>query len=188
MATIQQVQAKTIELIEKYETNNGVLADLKPEQEQEIRIKLTLRAKQLVKQEERAAHVKTLINFAQTYASSEDNPEVLVAVKGLTTKAKATRSVNVKNGHVTPRGVIADLFVNIGDKASESDIFSKFRMGRGDMKAAIKVALQKAETSERKWVAFDFYAETYILLDIGPNAPNGWAGYMPLAEAPGTAS
>ena len=188
MATIQQVQAKTIELIEQYETNNGVLADLKPEQEQEIRIKLTLRAKQLVKQEERAAHVKTLINFAQTYASSEDNPEVLVAVKALTTKAKATRSVNVKNGHVTPRGVIADLFVNIGDKASESDIFSKFRMGRGDMKAAIKVALQKAETSERKWVAFDFYAETYILLDIGPNAPNGWEGYMPLAEAPGTAS
>ena len=188
MATIQQVQAKTIELIEQYETNNGVLADLKPEQEQEIRIKLTLRAKQLVKQEERAAHVKTLINFAQTYASSEDNPEVLVAVKALTTKAKATRSVNVKNGHVTPRGVIADLFVNIGDKASESDIFSKFRMGRGDMKAAIKVALQKAETSERKWVAFDFYAETYILLDIGPNAPNGWAGYMPLAAAPGTAS
>ena len=188
MATIQQVQAKTIELIEQYETNNGVLADLTPEQEQEIRIKLTLRAKQLVKQEERAAHVKTLINFAQTYASSEDNPEVLVAVKALTTKAKATRSVNVKNGHVTPRGVIADLFVNIGDKASESDIFSKFRMGRGDMKAAIKVALQKAETSERKWVAFDFYAETYILLDIGPNAPNGWEGYMPLAEAPGTAS
>ena len=188
MATIQQVQAKTIELIEQYETNNGVLADLEPERAQEIRIKLTLRAKQLVKQEERAAHVKTLINFAQTYASSEDNPEVLVAVKALTTKIKATRSVNVKNGHVTPRGVIADLFVNIGDKASESDIFSKFRMGRGDMKAAIKVALQKAETSERKWVAFDFYSETYILLDIGPNAPNGWAGYMPLAEAPGTAS
>ena len=188
MATIQQVQAKTIELIEQYETNNGVLADLKPEQEEEIRIKLTLRAKQLVKQEERAAHVKTLINFAQTYASSEDNPEVLVAVKGLTTKAKATRSVNVKNGHVTPRGVIADLFVNIGDKASESDIFSKFRMGRGDMKAAIKVALQKAETSERQWVAFDLDSGTYTLLDIGPNAPNGWEGYMPLAEAPGTAS
>ena len=178
--SVNQVKAKVDELAEKYMAENGVVEGVDLEA---LRLKLIPKAKSLVKQEAHHADVKMLIDFVTKYATPEDDQAVLDAIKRITTKAKETRVVTVKNGKATPRGVIAELFNVIGDKTSESAVFEKFRMGRGEMKGAIKVSLMKSEPTDRKWIAFDLDSETYTLLSIGPDAPAGWKGYLPVTKA-----
>lgn len=179
MYTASDVQSKAAELVEKYQAENGVvegekLADLKG--------KMTARAKALLKAEYREANVEVLIQFAKDYGSA-DNPEVLDAVKALTEKVHGTRVITTKNGHTTPRGVISELFNNVGDTVSESDIFNKFKMGRGEMKGAIKLALQKSEPADRKWISLDLDTGIYMLLAVGADAPQSWTGFLPIAKA-----
>lgn len=178
MYTVNDVMAKANELVEKYQAENGIFEG---DELSALKSKMTIRAKALLKAEAREANVKVLIQFAKDYAG-EDNVGVLEAVKALTEKVKGTRTITTKNGHITPRGAIAELFINVGDCVSESDIFNKFRMGRGEMKGAIKLALQKASPADRKWVAFDPDSESYTLLSIGPDAPDSWTGFLPISK------
>jgi len=127
--------------------------------------------------------VKVLIDFAKKYASTDSEPEVLAAVTALTTIVKGTRTVLTKNGKATPRGVISELFVKVGDTATESDVFAKFRMGRGEMKGAIKLALKSAAPADREWILFNVEKEVYSLEAIGAEPPAGWVGYLPLDKA-----
>jgi pyruvate/2-oxoglutarate dehydrogenase complex dihydrolipoamide acyltransferase (E2) component len=96
---------------------------------------------------------------------------------------KGTRNVLVKNGKTTPKGVIATLFVNVGDTVTLNDVFAKFRMGADSMKGAIKIALKGAAPADRKWISYDASTEVYTLLAIGANPPTGWTGYLPLDKA-----
>jgi hypothetical protein len=178
---VESVRAKRDELIEKYEKDFGALDAFSKEEADAIRLKLTLRAKALVKQEAHKEAVKVLVNFATAYASADEQPEVMEAVRTLTTQPKRTRETLTHKGAPTPRGVIAIAFNNVGEHVSEADIFSKYRMGRGEMRGAIKLALQKASPEERKWIMFNPESESYTLVEIGPNPPANWTGYVPLS-------
>ena len=127
-------------LIEAYEKEHGVIEASKLA---DMKLKTFIpRAKALLARAAKEENVKILIDFAKKYASTDNEPEVMAAVAALTAVVKGTRVVLSKNGKATPRGVISELFVNVGDTASESDVFAKFRMGRGEMKGAIKLALK----------------------------------------------
>ena len=181
MADVQTVQAEVDKLVAEYEKEHGVieasaLADMK--------LKIFIpRAKAILARAAKEANVKVLIEFAKKYASTDSEPEVMAAVAALTSAVKGTRTVLSKNGKATPRGVIAELFASVGATATESDVFTKFRMGRGEMKGAIKLALKSAVPADRKWISFDVEKEVYTLLAIGADAPSGWTGYLPLDKA-----
>ena len=182
MAYQDDVNAEVTKLIESYEKENGTIDSAKLA---DMKLKTFIpRAKSILKRKAHEANVAILVEFAKKYASTESDPDVMAAVAAITTVQKTTRVVTQKNGKATPRGVIDSLFVKVGDSVSESNVFAKFRMGRGEMKGAIKISLQKAETADRKWISFDLETETYTLVEIGPNAPAGWTGYLPLAKAP----
>ena len=181
MADANAVNAEVDKLIEAYEKENGVID---PAKLADMKLKTFIpRAKNLLARAAKEANVKVLIDFAKKYASTDSEPDVLAAVAALTAVVKGTRTVLTKNGKATPRGVIAELFTTVGTTATESDIFAKFRMGRGEMKGAIKLALKSAAPADRKWVSFDVESEVYTLVAIGADAPAGWTGYLPLEKA-----
>lgn len=181
MADVNAVNAEVDKLIEAYEKGHGVIEASKLA---DMKLKTFIpRAKALLARAAKEANVKILIDFAKQYASTDNEPEVMAAVAALTAVVKGTRVVLSKNGKATPRGVISELFVNVGDTASESDVFAKFRMGRGEMKGAIKLALKSAAPADRKWISFSVETEEYKLIAIGADAPSGWTGYLPLDKA-----
>jgi len=181
MADVQTVQAEVDKLIAVYEKENGAID---PSKLADMKLKTFIpKAKQILARAAKEANVKVLIDFAKKYASTDSEPEVLAAVTALTTIVKGTRTVLTKNGKATPRGVISELFVKVGDTATESDVFAKFRMGRGEMKGAIKLALKSAAPADRKWILFNVEKEVYSLEAIGAEPPAGWVGYLPLDKA-----
>jgi hypothetical protein len=174
-----KVTAERAKLFDAYVAENGEPA---ADKLADVKSRLLVRAKQLVKGAEHKANVGLLIEFAEKYGSTDENPEVMAAVKALTTKEATTRIVTSKNGKVTPRGLIAELFNDIGVTVSVQDIFNKYRQGPKEIKEAIKTALKKSETADRKWIQYNSDEESFTLLDIGPNAPTGYTGYTPLAK------
>ena len=181
MANVETVQAKVDELIAIYEKENGVID---PSKLADMKLKTFIpRAKTLIARAAKEANVQILIDFARKYASTESEPDVMAAVTALTTVVKGTRTVLSKNGKATPRGVISELFAKVGDTATEGDVFAKFRMGRGEMKGAIKLALKSAAPADRKWISFSVESEIYTLEAIGVEPPTNWVGYLPLDKA-----
>jgi hypothetical protein len=174
-----KVKAENDKLFSAYVTENGEPA---ADKLADVKSRLLVRAKQLVKGAEHKANVGLLIEFAEKYASSDENPDVIAAVKALTAKAVTTRMVTTKNGKPTPRGLIAELFNEVGDTATVQDIFNKYRQGPKEIKDAIKIALKKSDTADRKWIQYNSDDESFTLLDIGPNAPTGYTGFTPLAK------
>ena len=181
MAFNDDVQTEVDKLILAYEKENG---EMTPEELADKKLKLFIpKAKQIIKRKAHEANVAILVEFAKKYASSDQEPEVMAAVTAITTVTKGTRTVTTKNGKATPRTVIDTLFAKIGDVVTEGDVFNRYKMGRGEMKSAIKISLQKALPDERKWVKFDVETETYKLVDMGATPPVGWTGYVPITEA-----
>ena len=174
---VVDVQNEVDKLIAEYEKEHGAVTG---DALSALKLKLTPKAKAIVAKAAHKANLTTLIDFAKKYASADQEPEVTAAVTALTAVVKSTRTVLSKNGKVTPRGVIAEFFTKVGDTATESEIFAKYRLGRGDMKTTIKVALKSYAADERKWIKFDVENETYTLEAIGANPPADWTGYMPL--------
>lgn len=62
----------------------------------------------------------------------------------------------------------------------ENDIFTKFKLGRTEMKRYLTSLIKDAEPEERMWIDFDVESGKYTLIHTGSDAPDNWTGYMPV--------
>ena len=63
---------------------------------------------------------------------------------------------------------------------STIDIFTKFEYGKPTMESKIRNFI-KAKPEDRIWVALE--NGNYLIKGIGPDAPEGWTGYVPAVKS-----
>lgn len=98
--------------------------------------------------------------------------------KAAVARAKASvRSVNTD---------LRDAFLEAGDAGlTEMDIFKRFRIGRPEMVTKIRILVLCPNVKDRVWVKFDEPSETYHVVGLGENPPEGWDGYVPSSKVQG---
>ena len=80
-----------------------------------------------------------------------------------------------------PRGpsavsVFAELFDGVGSTVSMIDLFIKTKKGVAETKRVIRDALKKAAPEDRMWIQYDDENESWVLLGVGADVPEGWSG------------
>lgn len=63
---------------------------------------------------------------------------------------------------------------------SAIEIFEKFEFGRPTMEQKIRTFIKAKDENDRLWVAFE--DGIYRIMGEGPEAPEGWTGYLPVAK------
>jgi hypothetical protein len=83
------------------------------------------------------------------------------------------------------RKAVADALRNAfleRESLTEMEIFKEFKLGRPEMLNRIRSFIKVKDAEDRVWITFDEDAETYNLVETGPNPPEGWDGYLPNDE------
>jgi len=89
---------------------------------------------------------------------------------------RQSRSGGSRNGLSSK---LKELFMT-GEPVSEMDIFKAFKIGRPETHAHIRSFIKNVKNvDDRIWVAFDNETETYSLVAVGAEVPEGWEGYVP---------
>lgn len=86
--------------------------------------------------------------------------------------ARTSSVVNVLRERLLEKGVMSGV-----------EIFTEFEYGTPTMKSKVRDLIKKAEPEDRVWVAFE--GGNWVVKGTGPDAPEGWDGYMPPEEAEG---
>ena len=135
--------------------------------------KLTKEEKTVANQAKRALKKKRLVlvlNF--TKENCDGDLELMSAVNALT-PGNRVQSTGAKEA-------VADMFIDIGEAVGENEIWENLKLGRKEMRGICVNLIKKAKTpEERRWIAFDVEEGEYMLMGEGPDAPEGWTGYVP---------
>lgn len=122
----------------------------------------------------RAAKRKALELLREFVAGRKNVPdEVQIASKLLTPGQR------IGMGGPSRLDVFADMFTN-KDRVSEMDIFTEFKIGRGEMRKVRVNLIKKRKPEDRIWVDHNVQDEAYLVVGFGPEAPSGWTGYRPV--------
>lgn len=62
------------------------------------------------------------------------------------------------------------------------EIYKQFKIGQPEMSIQRRLMVQRCKPEERVWMAIDEINDEYHLLGVGPDAPEGWDGYVPADE------
>ena len=68
------------------------------------------------------------------------------------------------------------MFQEIGDAVSELAVFKATKMGRGEFRKKVRENLKSSAPANRYWLEFDDGAESWVLLAIGGDQPDGFKG------------
>lgn len=80
----------------------------------------------------------------------------------------------------TSKDVVAELFQK-QTQAHEDELWAGYKLGRAEMRKIRVNLIKKAEKPEdRMWIDFDPGTGVYTLVGVGPDAPEGWTGYIPV--------
>ena len=69
--------------------------------------------------------------------------------------------------------------IEVGMTCDEMDAFKALKMGRREMHVLSINLLKFPGEKNRVWVDFDSEEGIYEVVAIGPDAPEGWTGYLP---------
>lgn len=72
-----------------------------------------------------------------------------------------------------------EMFLVNNNKLTLMDIFKEFRMGEGEMRVRMRNAIHDRKPEERMWITYDHDTETYELIHVGAEMPDGWSGARP---------
>lgn len=75
--------------------------------------------------------------------------------------------------------------LEVGKGVGELELFTAFKIGRGEMRKRVRELIRDAAPTERLWIAYEANADdlgTWILQGKGEKTPAGWKGYMPVEE------
>lgn len=133
------------------------------------------------KAEKRNEARKRVLNFlsdnAEQLGSIADDIRMFVGKAAVARTKTSVRSVNTD---------LRDAFLEAGDAGlTEMDIFKRFRIGRPEMVTKIRILVLCPNPADRVWVKFDEPTETYHVVGLGENPPEGWDGYIPSSKVQG---
>lgn len=121
--------------------------------------------------------VKIKVNGAKNFLRSVitdfegDTKEAIEALVG--TGVRGGGSVSRAN----PKKACLSVMVEKGEM-SNIDCFMEFNKGPAEMREMLKYGVRDMAPAERVWV--EFSNDTYTVVSVGEDAPEGWAGYMPI--------
>lgn len=147
--------------------------------DQEKRIYDSLKAKKDRKKAEKKERLQEVVRFA-----IEKGPADLVikAKTFLPRSAGGTAGLPFARKNLT-KDLLLGLFpMGVGTSVTEDEVWAQFKLGRAEMRKKTIMAIKKAAPEDRVWVSFEPASGTYILQSIGPDAPDGWLGYVPLEK------
>jgi hypothetical protein len=136
-------------------------------------MKAALKAKWDKKKAERAEALSKIAKFVAEFGDDELKRLNRVYLEK-STRAPTEHRMNPK------LQTVIDLFADV-DVVNEDTVYAKYKMGRGDTRIAIVVALKKAKPEDRIWVSFDQTTGNYTVKGRGAAMPEGWRGYIPKA-------
>ena len=112
-------------------------------------------------------------------ALSSADPEAVALAKSMQAPEKITRTVIIAG---KPRATVADFIRDVfadGDVQHEDLVWSKFKLGRYEMKAKCLDALKRSkDAADRPWVTFSPVTGEYTLSAWGEK-PEGFDGFIP---------
>ena len=155
--------------------------------EQELALHAALKEKKDAKKAARREAFGKIVDFVKTLT---DAPvEIVDALKLVGKREKGAKVYVGGVKHNLTKELLLGFFPSgIGTTVSEDTVWANAKLGRAEMRKKILLAIKKAEPADRVWVSFDREAAQYILVGTGPEAPEGWEGYVPMdAEAEATA-
>ena len=135
-------------------------------------------AEQKKQNEEKNAARTRILQFlkdnADQLGSLADDIRLFVHKAPMARTGLPTKSVNAE---------IREAILNAGDTGlTEMDIFRQFRIGRPEMTTKIRILVLCPNPADRVWVKFFEDTETYKVVGLGANPPDGWDGYIPSAK------
>ena len=101
-----------------------------------------------------------------------------VLVPNTLSRPSATGTKRVRKATVLDK--LASLFSGEGSTVSLMTIFTEMRMGEREMYQRITQMIRDRMPESRYWITYDAGTETYTLQHIGPDAPIGWNGPVPI--------
>lgn len=176
---VEQVQALSQTMIEAAQE---ALNAATPEERKVLESKIRDKAKAQVKQNERDAALKLLLDTVKAIAS--DDEDLMAACKLLTKSPRVpgARVASVASPRVSKFAVLDQLFPTLGTIVNDNAIFAEFKMGPKEMHWLIADAIKGAKNPEdRKWISFDPSSGNYTFVSQGAEPPEGWTGYVPKA-------
>jgi hypothetical protein len=130
-------------------------------------------AKKAAKKEARKAARSLVLKYLTETTMPED---VRSAIKSFVGSGKSGLKRSVSTINVALR----EALMNAGDTGlSEMDIFKMFKIGRPEMVTKIRILVLCKNPDDRVWTVFDDATETYKVVGLGKNPPEGWDGYIP---------
>lgn len=121
------------------------------------------------KREALNAAKKTVREFMQSKPFTALAPNVQTALQLL---APAPRSGGAAKSSI--KNMLAELFPKVGTVITELDLFKKTKMGPAEMRKKVQHALKKSAPEDRMWISYNTEKETWTLLAVGPDMPDGW--------------
>jgi len=124
------------------------------------------------KMKEKRGSAKAVIKaFLADGASKRIEADLRTALEYLT-------GTGQRSERATATNALKALLIEKG-RLSAVEVFTLFEYGRPTMEQKIRNFI-KADPEKRIWVTFD--KGNYIVAGTGANAPEGWTGYVPVAE------
>jgi hypothetical protein len=143
---------------------------------------------------EEAAAKKIAKEYLREFVADDDNLEIVAPIKEALTKLfKTVRAISAPGSRATAKNIIRrkikDMIVEAG-AINESDVFMTSMglgssWGRAEMKDFIKSCIRTAP-EDRVWIELENKPDepmgSYVVIGTGPDAPEGWEGFMPVEE------
>lgn len=143
---------------------------------------------------EEAAARKIAKEYLKEFVADEDNLDIVAPIKEALIKLfKTLRSVGAPGSRATAKNIIRrkirDLIVE-EMSIDEATVFTTSMglgssWGRSEMKDFIKSCIRTAP-EDRIWIELENTPDepmgSYVVKGTGPDAPEGWEGFMPVEE------
>lgn len=123
------------------------------------------------KYKERQAEAKATIKEFIAEAGDDLPSEVKEAIQYLIGSGKRQARAKVTN-------VLRETLLENGTMTG-LEVYTAFEYGTPTMKTKVRELIKNAEPEDRVWVAFE--SGNWVVKGTGPEAPEGWDGYMPPA-------
>jgi len=147
---------------------------------------------QLKKNQERAEALDAIRNSVREYkeeivkllTESGEIPEDVITNLAYVIGNKRSKKERVKKGRGPAlKDIVRGLFTNVGDIVDELTVYGEIQLGRPQMQFRTAELIKKSEPENRPWISFVIpegqKLGVYTLVAIGPDAPEGWDGFVP---------
>ncbi|OPY84383.1 MAG: hypothetical protein A4E71_02654 [Smithella sp. PtaU1.Bin162] len=115
----------------------------------------------------------------------ENYDEITAAIQRVAGSGQQGRAPRIPGARKTAtHKIVADFIAEQGGQVKEDEIWTKFHLGRTEMRNVIKKSV-KMPGEDRVWIRFEMEDEfngVYSIVSTGPDIPDGWDGPLPVGN------